>query len=129
MFCIVSLFPSVGHMVQELYACKPRNPHLNEKFTLVSIFLVVACVIYKAIIALSISSLYVFPLVIILSYINFKIYLVLKSLFEMSVPYWKQTQEPEYFDWKCIICNHIAQSPLKLENQFIVKEGPYKDKW
>ena len=44
-----------------------------------------------------------------------------------SVPYWKQAQEQSYFNWKCYICCIVAQSPLHLEEQFIVEHGPYKD--
>ena len=45
----------------------------------------------------------------------------------MSVPYWKQTQEAEYFNWKCLICSQIAKSPAALEDQHLVEYGPYKD--
>ena len=44
-----------------------------------------------------------------------------------SVPYWKQAQEQSYFNWKYYICCIIAQSPLHLEEQFIIEHGPYKD--
>ena len=45
----------------------------------------------------------------------------------MSVPYWKQTEETEYFNWKCLICSQIAKSPAALEEQHLVEYGPYKD--
>ena len=52
-------------------------------------------------------------------------HLCLHFFFIMSlVPYWKQAQEQGYFNWKCCI---IAQSPMHLEDQFIVEHGPYKD--
>ena len=44
-----------------------------------------------------------------------------------SVHYWKQAQEQTYFNWKCYICCIIAQSPMYLEDQFLVEHGPYKD--
>ena len=54
--------------------------------------------------------------------------LCLHLFFIMSlVPYWKQSQEQNYFNWKCYICCIIAQSPMHLENQFIVEHDPYKD--
>ena len=45
----------------------------------------------------------------------------------MSRPYWQQLQEQEYFNWQCIICSIIAQSPLHLEDQWLVEHGPHTD--
>ena len=43
----------------------------------------------------------------------------------MSIPEWQQIQEAEFFNWKCLICNILAKSPLHLENQFLVEHGIY----
>ena len=45
----------------------------------------------------------------------------------MSLPYWQQCQEAEFFNWKCLICHIIAQSHMHLEDQFIGQYGPYTD--
>ena len=34
-----------------------------------------------------------------------------------------QLIESEYFNWKCIICNILAKSPLLLEDQFMAEHG------
>ena len=36
-------------------------------------------------------------------------------------------QESEFFNWKCLIGNVLAKSPLHLENQFLVEHGIYVD--
>ena len=33
-----------------------------------------------------------------------------------------QDQEAAYFNWQCVICNLVAQSPLELEQQHMVYE-------
>ena len=38
-----------------------------------------------------------------------------------------QLIESEYFNWKCIICNILAKSPLHLENEFMVEHEVYRD--
>ena len=41
------------------------------------------------------------------------------------LPYSVQVQESEDFNWKCVICLNIAQSPLHLEMQWTVEHGPH----
>ena len=37
-------------------------------------------------------------------------------------------QEHQYFNWKCVVCNGEAQSPLKLEEQHMLyEESVYED--
>ena len=43
------------------------------------------------------------------------------------LPYSMQVQESEAFNWKCMICLHLAQSQLYLEMQWIVEHGPHLD--
>ena len=45
----------------------------------------------------------------------------------MSYSVSNQLIESEDFNWKCIICNILAKSPLHLEDQFIVQHGVYFD--
>ena len=45
----------------------------------------------------------------------------------MSKSYADQTLEAEFFNWKCLICNDLAHSPIDLEMQHLVHHGPYKD--
>ena len=45
----------------------------------------------------------------------------------MSISDWKQAMEAEYFNWKCLVCNILAKSPLHLEEQFLVEHGVYVD--
>ena len=40
-----------------------------------------------------------------------------------NIPEWKQLQEAEYFNWRYLICNILAKSPLHLEDQFLVEHG------
>ena len=51
----------------------------------------------------------------------------------MSLPHWQQTQGAEYFNWECLICSKLAQSPAALEDQHLIEYGPYtdinSDKW
>ena len=35
--------------------------------------------------------------------------------------------ESAYFNWRCIICSVLAQSPLHLEMQHTAEYGPYTD--
>ena len=44
-----------------------------------------------------------------------------------SIPDWQQFAESQVFNWRCIICNILAQSPLFLEEQWLVEYGPLKD--
>ena len=43
------------------------------------------------------------------------------------IPYWKQVAESEAFNWKCIICNIVAQSPLIAEEQWQIEYRQIKD--
>ena len=43
------------------------------------------------------------------------------------LPYFVQLQESKAFNWKCVICLNIAQSPLHLEMQWIVEHGQHLD--
>ena len=45
----------------------------------------------------------------------------------MSKSYADQTLKVEFFNWKCLICNELAHSPIDLEMQHLVHYGPYKD--
>ena len=45
----------------------------------------------------------------------------------MLIPDWKQAMEAEYLNWKCLVCNILAKSPLHLEEQFLVEHGMYID--
>ena len=44
-----------------------------------------------------------------------------------SIPEWKQLQEAEYFNWRCLIFNILVKSPLHLEDQLLVEHGVYVD--
>ena len=57
----------------------------------------------------------------------FYILTVLKSSFEMSYSEWKQAQESQYFNWKCLICTQLVISPETLEDQHLIEYGPYTD--
>ncbi len=39
----------------------------------------------------------------------------------------QQALEAQYFNWKCLICNVLAASPMELENQQMVFDGVYTD--
>ena len=43
------------------------------------------------------------------------------------IPDWQHVAEAEAFNWKCIICNVVALSPMFVENQWLVEYGPHKD--
>ena len=41
--------------------------------------------------------------------------------------YAMQVEEQEYFNWKCLVCSQIAQSPMHVEMQWLVEYGPHLD--
>ena len=45
----------------------------------------------------------------------------------MSLPDWKRFAESEAFNWRCMICSVLAQSPRFLEDQWLVEYGLLKD--
>ena len=45
----------------------------------------------------------------------------------MSLPDWQRFAESEAFNWRCMICSVLAQSPMFLEDQWLVEYGPLKD--
>lgn len=44
-----------------------------------------------------------------------------------SIPAWKQAEEAQYFNWHCVICSQLAQSPMHIEDQWLVEHGPHFD--
>ena len=44
-----------------------------------------------------------------------------------SIPPWKQALEAEYFNWHCVKCSQLVQSPMHIEDQWLVKHGPHFD--
>ena len=62
-----------------------------------------------------------------LTLVCYSFYLISPYTMFNLVPYSMQVQEPEAFNWKCMICLHLAQSPLHLEMQWIVEHGPHLD--
>ena len=44
-----------------------------------------------------------------------------------SIPTWQQDSEAEYFNWCCVICSQLAQSPMHIEDQWLVKHGSHLD--
>ena len=45
----------------------------------------------------------------------------------MSYPELKQALESQYFNWKCVICSQVAVSSFTLEEQHLIKYGPYTE--
>ena len=43
------------------------------------------------------------------------------------IPSWKQASEAEYFKWCCVICSQLTQSPMHIEDKWVVKHGPHLD--
>ena len=41
--------------------------------------------------------------------------------------YQSQVEEQKYFNWKCLICCQVAQSPMHLEMLWLVTYGPHFD--
>lgn len=49
---------------------------------------------------------------------------ILKERFtEPYTPEMKRTYESEFFHWRCTVCDQMALSPIKLEEQHLVGEG------
>ena len=48
-------------------------------------------------------------------------------LFCNAKTYPDQALESQYFNWKCLICNQLAQSPSELEMQHMVEYSPCTD--
>ena len=68
----------------------------------------------------------------LLSYFSFDLTWVINlyltySSFEMPLPPWQQALDAKYFNWKCLICSKVAQSPGALEDQHLVEYGPFTD--
>ena len=62
-----------------------------------------------------------------LTLVCYSFYLISPYTMSNLLPYSVQVQESEAFNWKCMICLHLAQSPLHLEMQWIVEHGPHLD--
>ena len=44
-----------------------------------------------------------------------------------SISYWQRVEEQQYFNWTCVICSVLAESPLYLGQQLLAEHGPYTD--
>ena len=40
--------------------------------------------------------------------------------------YQSQVEEQEYFNWKCLVCCQVTQSPMHLEMLWLVTYGPQR---
>ena len=44
-----------------------------------------------------------------------------------SLPPWEQAEDSQHFNWHCVVCSQLAQSPMHIGDQWLVEHGPHLD--